>query len=82
MTQPEDQAEPSKSCNAIGGSVLLAAGHVPFMSLAMAVPAESAKLAFLHTKPLSSSGKDMAALIQRQVAVWTDAKSTDGIQNR
>ncbi len=49
---------------------------------ALGVPAVSDKIASLGAKPSPSSGEDMKALIEGQIAVWTDVISTAGIQKR
>ena len=49
---------------------------------ALAVPAVSDKIASLGAKPSPSSGADMTALIEGQVAVWTDVIATAGIEKR
>lgn len=49
---------------------------------ALAVPAVSDKIASLGAKPAPSSGADMTALIEGQVAVWTDVINTAGIEKR
>lgn len=49
---------------------------------ALAVPAVSDKIASLGAKPSPSSGEDMTALVEGQVAVWTDVIESAGIDKR
>jgi tripartite-type tricarboxylate transporter receptor subunit TctC len=49
---------------------------------ALAVSAVSDKIASLGAKPSPSSGADMTALIEGQIAVWTDVIATAGIDKR
>lgn len=49
---------------------------------ALETPAISEKIASLGAKPSPSSGEEMTALIEGQIAVWTDVISTAGIEKR
>jgi len=49
---------------------------------ALAAPAVSEKIASLGAKPSPSSGAEMTALIEAQIAVWTDVIDTAGIEKR
>lgn len=49
---------------------------------ALAAPAVSDKIASLGAKPSPSTGEEMTALIEGQVAVWTDVIATAGIDKR
>jgi tripartite-type tricarboxylate transporter receptor subunit TctC len=49
---------------------------------ALAAPAVNDMIASLGAKPSPSSGEDMTALIEGQIAVWTDVFSTAGIEKR
>jgi tripartite-type tricarboxylate transporter receptor subunit TctC len=49
---------------------------------ALAAPAVNDMIASLGAKPSPSSGEDMTALIEGQIAVWTDVISTAGIEKR
>lgn len=49
---------------------------------ALSVPAVSDKIASLGAKPSPSSGDEMTALIEGQIAVWTDVIATAGIEKR
>ena len=49
---------------------------------ALAVPAVSEKIASLGAKPSPSSGEEMTALIEGQIAVWTDVIASAGIEKR
>lgn len=49
---------------------------------ALAVSAVSDKIASLGAKPSPSSGEEMTALIEGQIAVWTDVIDTAGIDKR
>lgn len=49
---------------------------------ALSTPAISEKIASLGAKPSPSSGEEMTALIEGQIAVWTDVISTAGIEKR
>jgi tripartite-type tricarboxylate transporter receptor subunit TctC len=49
---------------------------------ALSVPAVSDKIASLGAKPSPSSGEEMTALIEGQIAVWTDVIATAGIEKR